>query len=260
MCKANDTIQGQELTLMERYAVATKPSGRNAKQDERAALPNVIELAVGMKVMVTFNVDTELDVANGARGEVKEIILDERESKFCTTKPIVELDYPPAYVLIKLNRTKAKTLERLENGVLPLTPLQRTFRVTVNGNEQVVTQRQLPLTPAYAFTDYRSQGQTVSNAIIDIAMPPSGGLSPFNVYVALSRGHGRENIRLLRDFDEKLLTTHPSEYLRIEDQRIVKLDQITEQWWDSKKQEAIIDCGNIHAIQSRTNMKDVEML
>ncbi|KAG2738883.1 hypothetical protein P692DRAFT_20757346 [Suillus brevipes Sb2] len=109
----------------------------------------------------------------------------------------------------------------------------------MGGSEQVVTRNQLPLTPAYAFTDYRSQGQTISNAIIDIATPPSGGLSPFNVYVALSRGHGRENIRLLRNFDEKLFTTHPSEYLRIEDQRIMKLDQITEQWWDAKKPEAI---------------------
>lgn len=71
-------------------------------------------------------------------------------------------------------------------------------------------------------------------------MPPSGGLSPFNVYVALSRGHGCENIWLLHNFDEKLLTTHPSEYLHIEDQQIVKLDQITEQWWDSKKQEVTI--------------------
>lgn len=66
MCKAKDIIQGQELTLMGRYAVAIKPSGRNAKQDEQAALPNVIELAVGIKVMVIFNVNTELDVANGA--------------------------------------------------------------------------------------------------------------------------------------------------------------------------------------------------
>ncbi|KAG1816115.1 uncharacterized protein BJ212DRAFT_1504790 [Suillus subaureus] len=124
MCKAYDTIQGHELTLTERFTVTTKPNGRNAKQDERAALPNIIELAVGMKVMVTFNVNTDIDIANGARGEVKEIILDEHESKFCMTTPIVELDYPPAYVLIKLNCTKVKTLELLEKGVLPLTPLQ----------------------------------------------------------------------------------------------------------------------------------------
>jgi len=90
---------------------------------------------------------------------------------------------------------------------------------------------QLPLTPAYAFTDYRSQGQTIDNAIIDIGTPPSGELTPFSLYVALSRGHGRDNIRLLQDFDEKLLTSHPNEYLRVEDRRLVELDEATETWW-----------------------------
>ncbi|OAX36992.1 hypothetical protein K503DRAFT_694053, partial [Rhizopogon vinicolor AM-OR11-026] len=36
------------------------------------------------------------------------------------------------------------------------------------------------ITPAYAFTDYRSQGQTISHTIIDIGTPPTGGLMPFN--------------------------------------------------------------------------------
>ncbi|KAH9943738.1 hypothetical protein B0H21DRAFT_695357, partial [Amylocystis lapponica] len=53
---------------------------------------------------------------------------------------------------------------------------------------------------AYAFTDYRSQGQTISFVIVDIASPPSGSdLTLFNVYVALSRSSGRHSIRLLRD-------------------------------------------------------------
>ncbi|KAG1792112.1 hypothetical protein EV424DRAFT_1336713 [Suillus variegatus] len=94
---------------------------------------------------------------------------------------------------------------------------------------------QLPLTVlAYAFTDYRSQGQTISNAIVDLARPPSGELAPFNVYVALSRGHGRENIRL-RDFDEKLVTTHPNEYPRLEDRRLLELDEVTERWWEQRR-------------------------
>ncbi|KAG2749739.1 hypothetical protein P692DRAFT_201680074, partial [Suillus brevipes Sb2] len=51
---------------------------------------------------------------------------------------------------------------------------------------------------ANSFTDYRSQVQTINKSIIDIATPPSGGLTPFNIYVALSsRGRGRDNIRLL---------------------------------------------------------------
>ncbi|KIM60952.1 hypothetical protein SCLCIDRAFT_123129 [Scleroderma citrinum Foug A] len=43
------------------------------------------------------------------------------------------------------------------------------------------------MTAAYAFTDYRSQGQTIPAVIVDIVTPPTGGLSLFNLYVALSR-------------------------------------------------------------------------
>ncbi|KAI6002070.1 hypothetical protein EDD15DRAFT_2157991 [Pisolithus albus] len=50
------------------------------------------------------------------------------------------------------------------------------------------------MTAAYAFTDYRSQGQTLPCVIADIATPPSGGLNLFNLYVALSRSSGRSSI------------------------------------------------------------------
>ncbi|KAG9098619.1 hypothetical protein FS749_003399 [Ceratobasidium sp. UAMH 11750] len=39
-----------------------------------AGLPDVVQLVVGMKVMVTYNIGTELDIANGARGTVERII------------------------------------------------------------------------------------------------------------------------------------------------------------------------------------------
>ena len=76
-------VQGRRLTLEESFAVATKPKGFQA------------EIAVGMKVVVTFNLETDLDIANGARGELVEIVLDERESSFSLTKAVVELEYPP---------------------------------------------------------------------------------------------------------------------------------------------------------------------
>ncbi|KAG2115007.1 hypothetical protein DEU56DRAFT_748775, partial [Suillus clintonianus] len=55
------------------------------------------------------------------------------------------------------------------------------------------------LTPAYSFTDYQSPvGQTINNAIIDIATPPTAGLTSFNVYVALSQARGQlDGFRLL---------------------------------------------------------------
>ena len=68
-------------------------------------------------------------------------------------------------------------------------------------NKKAVHRRQLPITAAYAFTDYRSQGQTLPYVIIDIAKPPTGKLSLFNLYVTLSRSSSRHTIHLLRDFD-----------------------------------------------------------
>ncbi|KAG1725054.1 uncharacterized protein EDB91DRAFT_1062478 [Suillus paluster] len=93
-------------------------------------------------------------------------------------------------------------------------------------------QRQLPLVPAYAFTDFKSQGQTIEYVLVDISKTTCFSLSPFNVYVALSRSHGRESIRLLRDFDKDLFLRHPSEDLRIEDGCIDELVKDTKKFFD----------------------------
>jgi hypothetical protein len=80
---------------------------------------------------------------------------------------------------------------------------------------------------------------TLNNPIVDIGPPPYGALTPFNIYVALSRGTGRDNIRLLRDFDEKLLQQHPCEYLRLEDERLSQLNETTKQLWEMQMNHGI---------------------
>ncbi|KAJ6543481.1 hypothetical protein B0H10DRAFT_1642420, partial [Mycena sp. CBHHK59/15] len=65
------------------------------------------------------------------------------------------------------------------------------------------------LTAAYSFTDYRSQGQTLPYVFVDIATPPSGALSLFNLYV------GCRGARLLA-----------------EDDRLEGLNEKTLKWWD----------------------------
>ena len=75
----------------------------------------------------------------------------------------------------------------------------------------------------YAFTNYKSQGQV----IIDISKPPTGSLSLFSMYVALSQSRGRNAIHLLRDLDINLFQSHPSEALRIEMKRLESLNEKT---------------------------------
>ena len=192
----------------------------------------MVELAIGMKVMVTINISTDLDVANGTHGEIVDIVLDEREPRVDPHAATIKLQFPPCYVLVKLERTKATWLEGLPEHVILIAPISKTFTIHLNGQKLQITRYQLPITPAYAFTDYCGQGQTIIPGLIDIGPPPSGGLTPFNAYVALSRGQSCATIRLLRDFDDKIFTEHPSEFLRLEDERLVDLDRKTRQWWE----------------------------
>ncbi|KAF8521802.1 hypothetical protein JB92DRAFT_2707025, partial [Gautieria morchelliformis] len=84
------------------------------------------------------------------------------------------------------------------------------------------------LTAAYAFTDYKVQGQTLQPVVVDIGNPPSGGLNAFNVYVAISRGRSRSMIRLLRNFNSNIFTTHPNVDLANCDERLEILNKETE--------------------------------
>ena len=66
---AVDTLAGHPLTVTEQYAVLTKPSTKkDGTNKERAGLVKIVEMEEGIEVMVTWNVHTELDIFNGARG------------------------------------------------------------------------------------------------------------------------------------------------------------------------------------------------
>ena len=202
ICPAEDCINNRSLSLAERYGVATRGFKMNNDGSRRRRrkvndLPDVVEMAVGMKVMVTENLETDLDVTNGARGEIVDIILHPDEPPI-SDEPIVTLRHLPSYILVKMNRTRATQLEGLEESTIPVQVATRSFQIKVRkpGGQYVtktVRRRQFPMTAAYAFTDYRSQGQTIPYVIVDIATPPTGGLDLFNLYVALSRSSGRSS-------------------------------------------------------------------
>ena len=63
-----------------------------------------------------------------------------------------------------------------------------------NSAKVKIEQRQLAIVPGYVFTYYKAQGQTMEYVIVDISKPPSSSISPFSMYVALSRSRGRNYI------------------------------------------------------------------
>lgn len=157
-------------------------------------LTDQIHIAEVMKAMVLLNIATEADVANGTRGRIEKIILDGREEngKRPDHSGTIHLNYPPALLLFRPDKPTDIRFEGIEKGLIPITPSEVRFTVKEEGSNKEfrVIRRQYALTGGYAFTNYKSQGQTIEFVIIDIAKPPSGAISPFGAYVALSRSRG----------------------------------------------------------------------
>ena len=71
VCMVQDTIQGRPLTLYEKYCLESRHIDQKGKRSTWAKdLPRTVEFAIAMKVMVTENVEIDLDLTNGARGEI----------------------------------------------------------------------------------------------------------------------------------------------------------------------------------------------
>ncbi|KIM58155.1 hypothetical protein SCLCIDRAFT_128970 [Scleroderma citrinum Foug A] len=128
ICNVEDTIKGHLLTGVEKAALANQRT--SSKKKSKQELPAVVELAIGMKVMVTTNVETDLNITNGARGMIADIILHPNEEYSKQEKEIV-LKYVPLYLLIKLKRTRATLLKGLEETVIPVEAHMRSMHLQV---------------------------------------------------------------------------------------------------------------------------------
>ena len=121
-------------------------------------------------IMVTENIHTDLDITS-ARGEIVDIILHADEPPINHENSIVKLRYLPAYILVKLSKTRTTQLERLDECVIPIEARTSTYRIKQTIREKdvqrTVKRRQYSLTAAYAFTDYRAQGQTIPFVLVD---------------------------------------------------------------------------------------------
>ncbi|KAF8332839.1 uncharacterized protein EI90DRAFT_3054594, partial [Cantharellus anzutake] len=100
---AKDTTEKRELRLSERWAIARhmfKEEGHTARLRRQGGLPSVVELAIGGKVIITTNLDTDIDVVNGVRGQIVGIWADPQDSDM--TGAVQEMKYPPSCALVKL--------------------------------------------------------------------------------------------------------------------------------------------------------------
>ena len=72
-----------------------------------------------MKVMVTQNVETDLDITNSACSTIVDIVLDKDEPPLPNENTVNPV-HLPSYILVQLDRTHVMQLEGLPPCIIPV--------------------------------------------------------------------------------------------------------------------------------------------
>lgn len=172
-------------------------------------LAGIVPLSIGMKVSLTYNICTNDGLTNGSQGILRQIVCDSDSNS----------GHLPKYVVVELTDGSPGAYEGLPPNHVPVYPIKLTCTRQIWSNsakkEQKFQRTQLPLTPAFAFTDYKCQGQTLGKAVVDLAAEGTSA----GVYVMLSRVQRLEDLLILRPFKESLLDLRVPPALQVEFKR-----------------------------------------
>jgi hypothetical protein len=134
----------------------------------------------------------------------------------------------PQCVLFRNVRKQKISFNGLENNLVPIFPITRSITI----KNCSIRRKQVPMCPAFSLTDYKVQGRTLSQAVLDLKCNPNqrGGNSHrkfCSLYVQLSRLRSLSGLHLLQPIHMSDLDCHPHADLQSEMQRLQLLQRET---------------------------------
>ena len=165
-----------------------------------------------MPVYLSKNMHVELGLTNGTKGIVRSIHLKNgRSISEDSGKHYVNFK-DGDYIIVEFDDIKVKPLPGLVLNHIPITPQKTEFSVYVGNSKSVSVNRlHFPLVPRFSMTSHKSQGATLSKAIVDLVPPIRQGKrkpDPIGIefaYVPLSRVRRLVDLTILRMFDPSVL-------------------------------------------------------
>uniref|UniRef100_A0A8D8ZHS9 ATP-dependent DNA helicase n=1 Tax=Cacopsylla melanoneura TaxID=428564 RepID=A0A8D8ZHS9_9HEMI len=168
--KASEAVKKRTL---ESILQKNKPSDTNG-------LPHILTLKIGIKYLLTYNMDVTDGLCNGCCGILRKIIL-----KSGTNQPSkLFFDFGPENIGAKA-RDKYKSIMTREDIDQHLTPIEMV-KLSLSTSIRVdcqVTRVQFAMVCGEAITVHKSQGQTYNEICLDLG----GSWDRSRLYVALSR-------------------------------------------------------------------------
>ena len=155
------------------------------KSSETGGLETQLKVAVGCRVMLTYNIDVSDGLSNGTTGTVSHIIL--LGNTVITI--LVEFDDPKVGI-------KAKRLSQFRKDYpnsVPITRHEATFNIGVRKCINA-TRRQFPLRLSWVSSIHKVQGLTTDSIVVSF----EGRFFPGQAYVALSRIRRLKGLYILK--------------------------------------------------------------
>lgn len=170
-----------------------------------------LPLFIGMRVMITTNLAILHSAVNGAEGIVRGFKMERRHG--VSTAKVVYVEIPGA----------GHIAPGLPEDWVPIFPEKTSFKAKILRDGSTlkcnISRFQLPLTPAYCYTDYKAQGRSMDYAIVDL----QSARTLQGVYVMLSRVRTLSGLAIMQPFMPSKIYGRLSQELRDEMRRLEAL-------------------------------------
>lgn len=163
ICTASDVLQGHGSHLARRQLLY---SVSKCTTQQTMGIPKDLTLKVGAIYMMTYNVNTDDGLCNGATGTLKKIDFGEEGGK----KPLrlwVKFDEPSVgSALRNKNHARMQNL-KIPSDWTPIEHITVTIRTRKNCSLKI-NRKQYPLTVDHALSVHKSQGQSLKKVVVHL--------------------------------------------------------------------------------------------
>ncbi|KAG1928320.1 ATP-dependent DNA helicase PIF1 [Pimephales promelas] len=171
-------------------------------------LPDTIQIALGVRIMVTRNLDVEDGLVNGCFGKISYIVKKTKDGIDTVQMLGLQLDNPNA------GRKNRRRVQGEEDDLVYIDRSEEPLR-------KGAVRRQFPIKLAYACTAHKVQGMTMENAVVSLKKIFEPGMA----YVALSRTTSLRGLHIT-EFDEKKIYADPTVTASLENMTRATFDGI----------------------------------
>jgi hypothetical protein len=183
--------------------------------DSTCPIPGIFPYVEGMPVCLNKNMLSGLYAANGALYEAVGIVPDPKAYTCCYSDGVRVHVGSPLGIILKSHTTKGFTFPHIPQDTIFIASESISMKKKDGvGNDKFPACKRIgiPCTPAFAITDYKSQGKSLEQVVLGLYGRYRGDKCSFNsLYVQLSRCKTLNGVRLLRQLKQaEFLSIKPS--------------------------------------------------